>query len=69
MDKWTYAFTNVTEAGDNSNLTSEHDISRTLNAIDEGFAAAVIVIELGLGDRVIDIYGWNLQPSLAVRLV
>jgi len=65
----TYAFTNVTEASNNGNLTGKHDVSRTLDTIDEGFAAAIVVVKLGFGDRVIDIDSWDFQSSLAECLV
>jgi hypothetical protein len=69
MDKWTYAFTNVTKTGDNSNFTGEHNIGRTLDAIDKRFTTTVIVIKLGLGDGIVDIYSRNFQSSFAERLV
>ena len=65
----TYPFTNVTETSNNGNLTGEHDVSRTLDAINEGLAAAIVVVELGFGDRVIHIDSRNFQPPLAVCLV
>jgi hypothetical protein len=67
--KGTYAFTNVAEASNNGNLTGKHNVRRTLDAIDEGFAAAIVVVELRFGDRVIDIDSWNFQSSVAECLV
>ena len=46
----TYTLANVTETSDDSDLASKHDIRGTLDAIDERFTAAVVVIELRLRD-------------------
>ncbi len=53
------ALTNITVASNNSDLTSKHDIGCTLDTINQGFAATVKVVELGLGNRVIDINSRN----------
>jgi hypothetical protein len=65
----TYTFTNVAEASNNGNLTRKHYVGRTLDTIDERFAAAIVVVKLGFGDRVVDIDSWNFQSSLAECLV
>ncbi len=65
----TYALADVTEASDNSNLASKHDIGSTLDAIDQGLAAAVVVVELGLRDRVVDVDGGDLQFAVTEHLV
>jgi hypothetical protein len=57
---------NITETGNNSNLTSNHDICGTLDTIDQRLAATVQVVELGLGDRVVDIDGWD-EETLALQ--
>lgn len=49
--------TDITEAGDNGDLASNHDIGGTLDAVNEGLTAAVKVVELGLGNRVVDVNG------------
>lgn len=49
------ALSNVTIAGNNSSLSSNHDIGSTLDTIEERFAASVKIIELGLGNRVVDV--------------
>src|SRR6266540_1984556 len=53
------AFANVAVAADDSDLAGDHDISGPLDAVGEGFAAAVEVVELGLGDGVVDVDGGN----------
>jgi len=40
-----------------------------LDTIDKGFAAAIIVVELGFGDGVIDIDSRSFQSSLVECLV
>jgi len=60
------ALTDITEASNDSDLASNHDISGTLDAIDERLAAAVEVVELGLGDGVVDVDGGN-QEALALQ--
>lgn len=47
----------VTETSDDSDLTSNHDIGGTLDTINERFAASVKVVELGLGNGVVDVDG------------
>jgi hypothetical protein len=49
----------VTETGNNGDLASNHNIGGTLDTIDERFTATVQVVELGLGDRVVDVDGRN----------
>lgn len=51
--------TDVTVSGNNGDLTSNHDISSTLDTVNERLTASVQVIELGLGDGVIDIDSWD----------
>jgi len=61
----------ITETGDNGDLAGNHDIGGTLDAVDERLAAAVKVVELALGDGVVDVDGGNeealvLENSLVV---
>jgi hypothetical protein len=63
------ALTNITETSDDGGLTSNHDIGGTLDTVDKGFTAAVEVVELGLGDRVVDVDGWDLESALTHHLV
>jgi hypothetical protein len=62
-------FTDITVTGDNGDFTCDHHIGGTLDAIEERFSAAVQVIELGLGDRVVDVDGWELELTLLEHLV
>lgn len=65
----TYTLANVTETSDYGDLSGKHDIGGTLDTIDEGLAASIVVVKLGLGDRVIDVDGGDLEFALAESLV
>lgn len=52
-ERETHALADVTVAGDDRDLASKHDVGGTLDAVDERLAAAVEVVELGLGDRAV----------------
>lgn len=58
----------ITETSDDGNLASNHDIGGTLDAVDEGLAAAVKVVELGLGDGVVDVDGGD-EKTVLLALV
>ena len=51
----TQPFPDITVSSNNGDLASNHDIGGTLDAVDKGLSAAVQVVELALGDGVIDI--------------
>lgn len=59
----------ITISSNNSDFTSNHDISGTLDTINEGLAASVQVVELALGYGVIDVDGGDLQLSFLEHLV
>lgn len=61
--------TDITVTGDNGDLTSDHDIGGTLDTIDEGLTATVKVVELGLGDTVVDVDGGNLELAILEHTV
>lgn len=66
------ALADITETGDDSNLASNHDIGGALDTVDEGLTAAVEVVELGLGDGVVDVDGGDKELALlehAVKVV
>lgn len=66
---FTYTLANIAIASNDSDLAGKHNISGTLNAINEGFAAAIIVVKLGFSDRVVDIDGRSLQATFTECLV
>lgn len=61
--------TNITETSDDGGLTSDHDIGGSLDTIDQRLTATVQVVELGLGNGVVDVDSWDLQLTLLERLV
>jgi hypothetical protein len=65
----TYALSDITVPGNNSNLSSKHDIGGTLDTVNERLATPVVVVKLALGDGVIDIDGGDLELALPVHTV
>jgi hypothetical protein len=65
----THTLANITVTSDDSDLASKHDISGTLDTIDKGLPASIVVVKLGLRDRVVDIDSWDLQLPVAESLV
>ena len=63
------AFADIAIATHNGDFTGDHDIGRALETVCEGFAAAVEVVEFGLGDRVVHIDGWNEEFAYLGELV
>lgn len=63
------ALSDVTITGNDSSFSGNHDISGTLDTIEERFTASVKVVELGLGDSVVDIDGRDPQLVLLEHLV
>ncbi len=59
----------ITETGNDTDLTSNHDIGGTLDTIDERLTATVQVVELGLGDGVVDVDGGNKELALLEHAV
>ena len=51
------ALAHVAVAADHGLFTRHHDVGGALDAVDQGFAAAVEVVELRLGDAVVDVDG------------
>lgn len=65
----TYTFADITIASNDGDLSSEHDISGTFDTVNERFAAAIMIVKLGLCDRIIDIDGGDFERSVAEGLV
>ena len=61
--------TDVTVTGNDTDLTGNHDIGSTLDTVNERLTATVQVVELGLGDRVVNVDGRDGQLVLAEHLV
>ena len=58
--------TDVTETSNDGDLASNHDIGGTLDTVDERLTATVQVVELGLGDGVVDVDGGD-EETLALQ--
>ena len=65
----TYTLADVTETGNDSDLAREHDVRSALDTINKGLAAAIVVVELRLGNGVVDVNGRDLELSIAEHLV
>jgi hypothetical protein len=60
---------NITVTSNDASLTGNHDIGGTLDTVKKGLTATVKVIELGLGDRVVDVDGGDLERTSFHHLV
>ncbi len=49
------ALADIAEAGDHGDLAGHHHVGAAADAVDERFAAAIEVVELRLGDAVVDV--------------
>ncbi len=49
------ALADVAVAGDDGDLAADEDVGGAVEAVEDAVAAAVLVVELGLGDRVVDV--------------
>ena len=63
------ALTDISIAGDHGDLASQHHISGALDTVDQGLPAAIQVVELRLGDGVVDVDGGDLESSRLGHLV
>src|SRR3569623_66454 len=63
------AFADVTVTRDHGDLAGDHHVGRALNAVHQRRAAAVEVVELGLGDRVVDVDAGEFQLIARVHLI
>ena len=62
-------FADVAITADDADFAGDHDVGGALDAIGQGFAAAVEVVELRLGDGVVDVDGRNEQGARFVHLI
>ena len=63
------AFADVAVTADAGDLAGDHHVGGALDAVGERFAAAVEVVELRLGDGVVDVDGGNEKLALLQHLV
>ena len=50
-------------------ITCKHDVSGAHDAIGQRVSAPVDIVKLGLGDRVVDIDGWEQQGLAGLHLI
>ncbi|MEM8886176.1 MAG: adenosylhomocysteinase, partial [Planctomycetota bacterium] len=62
------ALAHVAVTADDGGLAGHHHVGGAADAVDERFLAAVLVVELGLGDRVVDVDGGEGQQPLLHKL-
>ena len=65
----TYAFPDITVASNDGNLSGKHDVGSTLNTIDKGLAASVVVVKLALGNGVVDVDRGDLELAIPEHTV
>ena len=63
------ALADISIAGDHRDLASQHHVSGALDTVDKGLPAAIQVVELRLGDGVVDVDGGDLESSRLGHLV
>ena len=63
------ALADVAVAADDGDLAADQDVGAAVDAVDEGMAAAVLVVELRLGHRVVDVDRREEQLAVALHLV
>lgn len=59
----------VSVSADDCDLSGDHDVSGSHQTVGERVTASVQVVELALGDRVIDINGREKQSTIGLHLV
>ena len=63
------ALADVAVAADDRDLAADHHVGGAVDAVDQRVAAAVLVVELGLGDRVVDVDRREEQRALLEAVV
>ena len=63
------ALADITETSNDGDLASNHNVGSTLDTVDEGLTAAVQVVELGLGDGVVDVDGGDQELAVLEHAV
>ena len=65
----THTLADITISSHNGDLARKHDVGGPLDTVNEGLAAAVVVVELRLGHGVVDVNGRHLQLAITEHLV
>ena len=69
LSDWAAALADVAVAADDRDLAAEHDVGGAHQAVDERVPAAVEVVELALGDAVVDVDGGEEKRAGLLHLV
>ncbi|GMT30686.1 hypothetical protein PFISCL1PPCAC_21983, partial [Pristionchus fissidentatus] len=62
------SLSDISVSSDDGDLSGEHNVSGALDSVGERLADSVQIVELGLGDGVVDVDGGDLQVSLGEHL-
>ena len=60
---------NISKTANDDLFTADHNVSGSVESVDERVLASVDVVELGLSDRVVDVETGTLQLALLLQLV
>jgi len=63
------SLSDISVTGDDSYLSGKHDVGGTVDGVDQRVTATIDVIELGLGDGVVDVDGGEEEGSFLHHLV
>src|SRR5258708_1502464 len=63
------AFAHIAIAAYKGDLAGDHDVRGAFQTVSEGFAAAIKIVELGLGDRIVDVDGRHTELTLFQHLI
>ena len=63
------AFAHIAVAADDRDFAGQHDVGGALDAVGQRFAAAVEIVELRFGDRIVDVDRRNQQLAFLLHLV
>ena len=63
------ALAHIAEAADHRDLAGHHHVGAAADAVHQGFAAAIEIVELRLGDAVVHIDGGEQQLALLFHLI
>ena len=66
---WARALADIAEAGDDRDLAGQHDVGGAADRVDQRLLAAVKIVELRLGDAVVDVDRGERQLALLGDLV
>src|SRR5262249_1124271 len=63
------AFSDIAETRDHRDFSGHHHVRAAADSVDERFAAAIEIVELRLGDAVVDVDGWEKKLAFLLHLM